>query len=80
MVEIRTAAEQLAAEQQERATSATRVEQLVAQLEEKLTDLAGTADDPRPAAVTAPTNGDGPDARATQSTNGAGTLQSLVAR
>jgi hypothetical protein len=34
MVEIRTAAEQLATEQQERATSATRVEQLVVELEE----------------------------------------------
>jgi hypothetical protein len=36
MVEIRTAAEQLATEQQERAASATRVEQLVLGLEELL--------------------------------------------
>jgi hypothetical protein len=45
MVEIRTAAEQLAVEQQERATSATRVEQLVVELDSALADLAATADD-----------------------------------
>jgi methyl-accepting chemotaxis protein len=40
MVEIRTAAEQLAAEQQERATTARRVDELVDELERKLAELA----------------------------------------
>jgi methyl-accepting chemotaxis protein len=39
MVEIRTAAEQLAAEQQERATTAQRVDELVDELERKLAEL-----------------------------------------
>jgi methyl-accepting chemotaxis protein len=43
MVEIRSAAEQLAAEQQERAATAARVEELVAELEEKLGVLADAA-------------------------------------
>jgi methyl-accepting chemotaxis protein len=47
MVEIRTAAEQLAAEQQERATTAQRVDELVDELERKLAELA-TAGDGRP--------------------------------
>jgi methyl-accepting chemotaxis protein len=46
MVEIRTAAEQLATEQQERAASATRVEQLVEELEQRLVQLANLADAP----------------------------------
>jgi hypothetical protein len=46
MVEIRTAAEQLAAEQQERAASATRVEELVEELERKLGELARVAEAP----------------------------------
>jgi hypothetical protein len=41
MVEIRTAAEQLAAQQQERAGTASRVDVLVEDLEQKLVDLAG---------------------------------------
>jgi hypothetical protein len=45
MVEIRSAAEQLATEQQERSETATRVEQLVAELEEKLGVLAAAAGD-----------------------------------
>ena len=43
MVEIRTAAEQLAAEQQERAVTATRVEDLVGELEQRLGSLAELA-------------------------------------
>jgi methyl-accepting chemotaxis protein len=43
MVEIRTAAEQLANEQQERATSAARVEELVEDLDRRLGDLAALA-------------------------------------
>jgi methyl-accepting chemotaxis protein len=43
MVEIRTAAEQLATEQQERAASAARVEELVEALEGKLGDLGDLA-------------------------------------
>jgi hypothetical protein len=39
MVEIRTAAEQLAAEQQERAATAQRVDTLVDDLEQKLVEL-----------------------------------------
>jgi methyl-accepting chemotaxis protein len=49
MVEIRTAAEQLAAEQQERATTAQRVDELVDELERKLGQLT---------AAGASTNGD----------------------
>jgi methyl-accepting chemotaxis protein len=45
MVEIRTAAEQLAAEQQGRAASATSVEQLVGALEEQLVELGALVDD-----------------------------------
>jgi methyl-accepting chemotaxis protein len=45
MVEIRTAAEQLAAEQQERATTAQRVDELVHDLEHKLADLAAADGD-----------------------------------
>jgi methyl-accepting chemotaxis protein len=44
MVEIRAAAEQLAAEQQERATSAARVEELVEELERRLAELSQLAD------------------------------------
>jgi hypothetical protein len=43
MVEIRTAAEQLATEQQERAASATRVQSLVEELETKLAELSELA-------------------------------------
>src|SRR5438132_1336557 len=46
MVEIRTAAEQLAAEQQERAATATRVEGFVEELERKLVQLANLAEAP----------------------------------
>jgi methyl-accepting chemotaxis protein len=44
MVEIRAAAEQLAAEQQERAASAARVEELVEELEQRLAELSDLAD------------------------------------
>jgi methyl-accepting chemotaxis protein len=78
MVEIRTAAEQLASEQQERAGSATRVEQLVGALEARLVELAATADQ-ADAAGSVPTSGAGHDRNSAQSGNGAGRLDSLVA-
>jgi hypothetical protein len=55
MVEIRTAAEQLATEQQERATSAARVEELVVELERVLTRHGVAARNGKGAAV----NGNG---------------------
>jgi methyl-accepting chemotaxis protein len=51
MVEIRTAAEQLAAEQQERATTAQRVDELVDELERKLAELAAAGDGEREVAA-----------------------------
>jgi methyl-accepting chemotaxis protein len=80
MVEIRTAAEQLATEQQERATSAARVEALVEELEGKLgalSELTATRGNGRSNGDAAPPIG---AVRAQAAGNGAGLHETVAAR